>query len=139
MSRQPPVPKGWRFLLKPSEVNDFFPDVDEILWFGEPQKPYPGYEQPTISLSRLRPSTGSYEDDAIGFKAIVNVVPIAELAAAREWLINDVMHEVHNWLATQREKSPTRGRSTYAHWYWPSKRTRIHTDSYAGSKRVPRV
>jgi hypothetical protein len=128
MSRQPPVPKGWRFPLKPSEVDEFFPDVDVINWLGEPSKPYPGYEPPTISLSRLRPFAGSHEDDAIGFKAVVAVVPIAELTDARKWFMSEVKSEVAEWLALQREKSPSRGRSTYAHWYWPTKHKRIHTD-----------
>jgi hypothetical protein len=128
MSRQPPVPKGWRFPLKPSEADEFFPEVDEIVWLGEPSKPYPGYEPPTVSLSRRRPSTKSFEDDAVGFKATVSVVPMSELVEARQWLMNEVMPEVVNWLEVQRRNPPSRGRTTYAHWYWPSKHKRIHTD-----------
>jgi hypothetical protein len=129
MNRQPPVPKGWRFPLKPSETDTFFPDVEEVRWLGEPARPHPGYESPTIELSRLRPPDGRFEDDAVGFQAYVRVVPSADLVAARQWLMDDVKPEVVDWLEVQRKNSPTRGRTTYAKWCWPSKNKRIHTDS----------
>jgi len=114
--------------LKSGEVSAFFPDVDEIHWLAEPRKPDPGYEQPTISLSRLQPSE-SFENGNSGFRATVAVVPMADLVDAREWLMDVVMPEVLSWLDVQRSNAPTRGRATYARWYWPTKRKRIHTDA----------
>ena len=128
MSRQPPVPKGWRFPIKASETESFFPGVGEVLWFPQPSVAYPGYEPPTVTLDRRRPTSANYEDEALGFRATVAVVPVSDLGDARQWLMDEVQSEIADWLDVQRRFPPTRGKSTYARWCWPSKHRTIVID-----------
>ena len=126
VTRQPPVPKGWRFPLKEKESSDYFPGVDDIVWLGQPPKPSSTYVHPTISLSRNRPLTDNPISEVVEFHASVAVVPFPELVPARQWLMEVVMPEVHSWLSVQRDLSPSPGGANWADWYWPSMSRRIH-------------
>jgi hypothetical protein len=112
--------------LKEKESNEFFPGVDDIFWLGQPPTPSPGYVHPTISLSRNRPSIDNPTKEVVEFNASVAVVPVPELLAARQWLMDVVMPEVHSWLSAQRDLSPSPGGANWADWYWPRMSRRIH-------------
>ena len=111
--------------MKEKEAIEFFPDVDDIVWLGQPPTSSPGYVHPTISLSRNRPSIDD-PTSVVEFHASVAVIPIPELVAARQWLLDVVMLEVQSWLSAQRNLSTSPGGANWADWYWPSMGRRIH-------------
>jgi hypothetical protein len=117
MTRQPAVPKGWRFPIKPNEASSYFPDAEDIVWLGPSTSARRDYQPETVYIS-LHGRSGE------GVRVVIRAVPLDELPAARKWIEETVQPETTQWLTEYRAASQAKQQHATLRWYWPSRTRR---------------